>query len=619
MSILTKIGKDRLQPQTKLSVSQWASRFRSIAMGTSPEPGRWRNERVPYLVEPMDSFSDASVECVICMMSSQVGKTEALLNVIGYYADQEPSPQLVVQPTDGMMESFSKERVMPMFRESVGLQGKVDDGKPGRTASRKSSNTIRIKHYPGGYLAFASSMTASGLATRPIRVALFDEIDRYGKTREGDPIKLGIQRTTNFYNRKIGLVSTPTIEGMSSIEAWWKISDKRRFWVPCAECGTFQILKWENVYWEKGNPGASIYVCPHCGASIRERQRDEMVQLGEWRAEAPDSRYRGYHVNSLYSPWVKFSSLAEEWEEVCASRDQKGKMEFWNLKLGLPWAAVGTNRKLASLLALRDDRLRGSVPSGAKGLVAGVDVQEDGFWYEIRAFSAGHVPTSWCVREGFIPADWASVTLESLQGREYPYHPAFDALREVLWESEYTGPGGEEFTVRLAGVDSGYKTTEVYDFCRFHRGFAVPVKGVRTMQVPHKFSNVDFYPGTGKPVPGSLRLCRLDVTQYKERLASFLSIAPDDPGAWLFHSEFPEGHAEHYLSEYKNDKGFWDCLSGKPNHLWDASVYALCMSDILGFRFLSTSKEEPKPKQSKKQPPKQSNNPYTGGQQIFGR
>lgn len=601
MAILGKVGQAGLKPQSRLTVSQWAELYRTIPLGTSPEPGRWNNSRTPYLIEPMDAFSDVSVEYVVCMMSSQVGKTEALLNVIGYYADQDPSPQLMVQPTDGMTEAFSKERVMPMFRESLGLQGKVDDGQPGRTASRKSSNTIRIKHYPGGYLAFASSMTAAGLATRPIRIALFDEIDRHGKTREGDPIKLGIQRTQNFYNRKIGIVSTPTLEGGSEIERWWDRSDKRRFWVPCVECGELQVLEWENVYWEKGQPETAVYLCVHCGASLRERHRNEMVQCGRWIPEVPGARYRGYHVNALYSPWVKFSSLALEWLEI--GSDQRGKMEFWNLKLGLPWKQAKISRKIEFMMERKDDRPRGVVPSGISGVVAGVDVQEDGFWYEIRAFGKGHVPTTYCIREGFIPVDWVSVTQEILQDREYPYHPAFDSLREVLWGAGYKDPSGEKWSVSLVGVDSGHRTTEVYDFCRFHLGQAVPLKGVRTLHVPYKFSNVDFYPGSNKPIPGALKLCRLDVTQYKDRLASALAAAPDDPGAFLFHGEFPEGHAEHYLAEYKNDKGFWECMSGKPNHLWDASGYSLCMADVLGLRFVSDKQAEDSPKPKPKPKP----------------
>ena len=169
----------------------------------------------------MNCATDAETEITVMMCSSQVAKSEFLLNIMGYYADQEPAPQLMLQPTVEAAEAFSKERIDPTFRHSDGLKDKLDDGKDGRGSSRKSSDTIRMKHYPGGYLALVGANSPAGLASRPIRVLLADEVDRYGYTKEGDPLKLAIQRTTNFHNRKICLVSTPTIAGKSKIEEWW--------------------------------------------------------------------------------------------------------------------------------------------------------------------------------------------------------------------------------------------------------------------------------------------------------------------------------------------------------------------------------------------------------------
>jgi phage terminase large subunit GpA-like protein len=42
---------------------------------------------------------------------------------------------------------------------------------------------------------------------------------RRARGTEGDPVSLAEKRTTTFWNRKIGLVSTPTIKGESRIEA----------------------------------------------------------------------------------------------------------------------------------------------------------------------------------------------------------------------------------------------------------------------------------------------------------------------------------------------------------------------------------------------------------------
>ena len=260
----------KLRPKSRLTGSEWADRYRYVAPGTSPEPGPWRTNRVPYLREPMDSLTDSVTEYVVMMCSSQVGKSEFVLNIMGYYADQEPAPQLMLQPTVEAAEAFSKERIDPTFRYSDGLKDKLDDGKDGRGSSRKSSTTIRMKHYPGGYIALVGANSPAGLASRPIRVLLADEVDRYGFTKEGDPLKLAIQRTTNFHNRKIGMVSTPTVSGHSKIQEWWDKSDQRRYHVPCPHCGASQVLKWAQVKWQKDSDGRHLPAEPVGGRRAHE-------------------------------------------------------------------------------------------------------------------------------------------------------------------------------------------------------------------------------------------------------------------------------------------------------------------------------------------------------------
>ena len=97
------------RPISRLTGSEWADEFRVVPPGTSPEPGKWRTSRTPYLKEPMDAATDRETEKVVLMFSSQLGKSEALLGIMGYYADQEPSPQLMLQPTVEMAEAFSKD------------------------------------------------------------------------------------------------------------------------------------------------------------------------------------------------------------------------------------------------------------------------------------------------------------------------------------------------------------------------------------------------------------------------------------------------------------------------------------------------------------------------------
>ena len=181
----------RQKPPPKLTVSQWADRYRQLSAEASAEPGRWHTSRAEYQRGIMDAICDPLVEMVVCMKSAQVGWTEIVNNVVGYHIDQDPAPTLVVQPTVEMGEAWSKDRLAPMLRDSPALRGKVGDAK-----SRKSGQTLRQKTFPGGHLTIAGANSPASLASRPIRVVLFDEVDRYPASagREGDPVTLGRKR-----------------------------------------------------------------------------------------------------------------------------------------------------------------------------------------------------------------------------------------------------------------------------------------------------------------------------------------------------------------------------------------------------------------------------------------
>ena len=385
MALVTEAFLSAFKPRSKLTGSEWADLYRYVAPGTSPEPGEWRTSRVPYLREPMDAATDRRTETVVLMWSSQLGKSELLLNILGFYVDQEPAPQLMLQPTLEAAESFSKERIDPTFRYSPGLANKLEEGKDGRGSSRKSSTTIRMKHYPGGYLALVGSNSPAGLASRPIRVLLCDEIDRYESTKEGDPLKLARQRTTNFHNRKIVLVSTPTIKGASPIHAEYLKSDQRLYYIPCPHCGHEHEWRWEYVKWDKDESGNALpftarIECPKCGGRVREayKPNPDLLSAGKWKPTNPDSRIRGYHINSLCSPWVNLYELVEEFLLATKNRDKTGLMEFINLKLGEPWDERDGDEDIwEHLHRRREYYVDDNLPDGVVILTAGVDVQRD--------------------------------------------------------------------------------------------------------------------------------------------------------------------------------------------------------------------------------------------------
>lgn len=273
------MNNELFRPPPNLTVSQWADNFRYLSSEASAEPGRWITDRAPYQRAMMDAVK--TTERIVIMTAAQVGKTELLLNTLGYFADQDPSPMLMIHPTLQMGEDFSKNKLTPMLRDTPCMSNRIN------LKSRNADNNILYKKFDNGaYIAIAGANSPAGLASRSIRVLLCDEVDRYPPSagEEGDPLSLAIARTANFWNRRIIQVSTPTIKGSSRIEKAFALSTREEWCIPCPKCGELQPYDWERiVYKDKTVP---VMRCVSCGAEFPQAEWN--AGRGEWIAQCDD-------------------------------------------------------------------------------------------------------------------------------------------------------------------------------------------------------------------------------------------------------------------------------------------------------------------------------------------
>lgn len=369
----------------------------------------------------MDAVSDPAVHTVVVMSSAQVGKTEIILNALGFYIDQDPAPILLLQPTLDMGQAFSKDRLAPMLRDTPALQGRVADAK-----ARDSGNTMLHKTFPGGHVTIAGANSAASLASRPIRVLLADEVDRYPSSAgtEGDPVSLARKRTTTFWNRKVVLVSTPTVRGHSRIEAAYEESDQRRFHVPCPDCGHEAPLAWDNVRWPEGQPREAYYACPECGSVWDDAKRWRACRAGRWVAGAEFNGVAGFHLSELYSPWRKLGETAQDFWDAKAHPE---RLQTWvNTALGETWEDRAGVLDDGELMERAEPwGLESAVPGEARVLTAGVDVQHDRFevsfygWTEEgQQLALGHEVVYGEITD---PADGAWGELDDLLKRRWPH------------------------------------------------------------------------------------------------------------------------------------------------------------------------------------------------------
>lgn len=568
----------KLRTLSKITGTEWADKKRYVPP-PSPATGRWKTSRTPYLAEPMNVATDRETVHTVMMCSSQVGKSEFLLNIMGYYADQEPASQLMLQPRIEDCEAFSKERIDPMFQYSPGLKGKLEEGKDGRGTSRKSSTTIRMKHYPGGFLALVGANSPAGLASRAIRILLCDEIDRFGYTKEGDPLKLAIQRTTNYHNKKICLVSTPTIDKQSKIQEWWDKSDKRYYYLPCPHCGTSQKLVWSQVKWERDedgthHPETAYYECEHCKEAIHDSDKHDMLQMGYWEASEPESKIAGFHVNSLYSPWVKFAALAEEFVEVTKNRDKKGLMEFINLKLGEPWVESDDDFNHTHLHRRRE-YYNADLPAKVLLLSAGVDVQHDRIEAELVGWGKGK--ESWGIEYKVfmgnpgLPQVWKDL----------------DAWLLNKWQHEK----GHQMGISGACIDSsdGHFMQEVYEFTKpreQRRIFAIKGRG--------GLGNVFINKPTRNNRIGAA-LFTIGVDAGKANIMARVRIEDEGPGYCHWPRDGEKGFNEEYFKGLLSEKYVFKYVNGQTKTEWkkiherneplDCRNYATASMEILSPNF----------------------------------
>jgi phage terminase large subunit GpA-like protein len=559
---LERVERARLQmlrPPPKLTVSQWADEHRRLSPESAAEPGRWRTDRAPYQRGIMDAVADPAIREIVVMKSAQVGWTEILGNVVGYYIDRDPSPILLIQPTLEMAETWSKDRLAPMVRDTPALTGKIKDAR-----ARDSGNTMLHKQFPGGHITIAGANSPAGLASRPIRIVLCDEVDRYPKSAgtEGDPISLARKRATTFWNRKLLMGSTPTVKGESRIEAAYEASDQRHYLVPCPHCETLQRLEFDQVKWPEGEPRKAYYACPHCGAVIEDRHKQYMLARGKWQATAESDGVAGFHINELYSPWVSFGDTAAAFVE--AKRTPETLQTWVNTALGETWAERGDAPTHDRVLHLRAEYQSREVPDGVLVITAGCDVQKDRIYYVVRGW--GYELAAWLIEFGVVYG-------------ETDQPEVWQRLADVLG-SDYGG-----HSVRQTFIDSGFRPDAVYQFCRARPELrAAPSKGKDALTIPVRMSRVDVT-HRGVVIKHGQTLWHVDTGYFKGLVHSRIDWPQDQPGAWHLPADVSEEYARQVVAESKitlpSGKVVWK-RHDRENHALDCEVYAAAAARMLG-------------------------------------
>lgn len=573
-SVRQRLFRRTLSPPPKLQLDEWADQYRFLSRENSSEPGKWNTDRTPYLRDIMRAITDPTVEEVVVMKAARVGYTEGIIgNAIGFFIDQDPCPQLVVQPTVDDAEGWSKDNLTPLIEETPRLHDKVRDQK-----SRNSGNTILAKRYPGGSLKAIGANSPRGFRRLTVRVVYFDEVDGYppGAGSEGDQISLGKKRALSFDNRKFVMGSTPTLKDASRIETAYNASSRGRCYVACPHCGHEQVFQWKNIAWDKETlpdgtvqhlPHTAHYVCESCACMIEERHKRAMVMACKWRHEFPNRRVRGFHISALYSLFhgARWEVLVEEF---LAAKEDPSLLQVWvNTVLGETFEERG-DRVDPSTLASRCERYRATVPRGVGILTAAADVQGDRIEYQVKGWGAGQ--ESWLIETDVFWGD--------------PGQPEVWEALDVALRKRYKHELGPELKIRAAAIDSGgHHTDAVYSFVRSRQRRGIyAIKG---------------YSEGGRPIwplrpsktnKHGVKLFSIGTDTAKDLIFSRLRRAAKGPT--FMH--FPIGTTDEYFAQLTGEKKVRELVSGRPvyrykkvrprNEALDLEVYCVAALQSLG-------------------------------------
>lgn len=575
--LFQRIARKVLKPQPVLLVSDWAEQNR-ILDDSSNLAGRWSNDITPYLVDIMNTINDPDIRQTYFCKASQIGGTAALINMLCYIIMQQPAPTMIVYPSDDLAKDVSNDFLKPAFRLIPEIK---------QIFLENSSSELKLKFKPM-LLYLRGAGSPAKLASKPIKYLFFDEIDKMGgaSKKEASPYNLALERTKTFRpQEKVFACSTPTLKTNYIWDLHDNADEVRHYFVQCPHCGEYIELKFKQIVFDKDESKSmsnyeraqtAIYACQACGCEIQDSDKPKMLRNGEWRAVKKRGigkvKTVGFWINSLYSMFLKWADIAEEFLN---SKDDPDKFQnFVNSWLGEPWEDTKLKTSEDLIMERQTETPELVVPAWAKMLTGGVDVQETSLYYTIRAF--GDYTTSQNITHGQVLS--------------------FADIERVM-NLEYKTEDGRGMVVELALIDSGYQADATYDFCIDNSDWAAPIKGASNpMRDRYKISKVDKQDSKAY----GMQMIIVDGGQIKDSIAARMQ-RDNGVGSWMVYKGCDAEYAKQVTSEHKvsvrtgNGKKVLKWVpkhSHADNHYLDCEVYAMTAAEIRGVRNMHLQPEQ---------------------------
>lgn len=645
-----------------MTVSEWAEEYREVNQ-PGAYVGPYQNATTPYMEEPADELTNPDLRGEVFVGSAQTGKTDGLIiNWTGYGAHVDGQDMMIVCQSFTAARDFSMRRIDRLIRYTPEVRDALAKGSQ---ADNKFDKT-----FDNGMLLTISHPSKNELSGKPIgRVAItdYDRIDD-DIDGEGNAFDLASKRTTTYGSNAMTLAeSSPSREitdykkvvtGHSAppttgILALYNRGDKRRWYWPCPDCGSYFEGRWENMGWNNELPtnmakAASAYMeCPHCHYRIKPKQRKKMNLWGQWvkdgqyvdehgdiQGEGNGSNIASFWLMGVAASFVTWPQLVKTYldaeDDYLSGGDETALTKFFNTDLGVPYIPkhiIDTEQRTPEAIQARCEPWPyRKVPRPVRFLLGLVDVQKNAFVVQIVGVAPGQ-PFDLYLVDRFTIQYSDRVDPSAPEGRESylwvkpaSYLDDWDKIKEQVMNATYEldDDSGRKMTVKLTLCDSGGEgkskdasgtkrgvTTNAYDFWRkmrsegLHSRFHL-LKGDSTPGAPRaRITYPDSEIAKDKSRRrGEIPVLQLNPTINKDNLDGRLEVLEAGKGmihlpSWLIERKMGWFFSE-LTSEVRVPGKGWEKVQRR-NEAWDLFYYAIgaCVSSLIGIDKLNWDRPPP--------------------------
>lgn len=462
-----------LRPHDRITSREWLPKHVVMPKGTETAGMPFSLSAFPHVDGVLEAFDDSKVRQIVLQWASRLGKTTTCLSLMAKVAGTNPRNMMFAGPTKDAAGRVIGSRLYPILSSAEGVRQQLPP------EARRSKLHVKLESCQI-FVGWSGSETS--LADVGAFFGHSSEIDKWddSASKEGDSLKLFVNRFKGFPDHKIIFESTPTIKGRSRIEKKMAESNQHRRYVPCPHCGEYQVLvkgttdspggfRWEHDSRGNSDPDVALatayYECQHCQGKIENHHRTVMLRAGVWVPNGCQIDNTGKITGTAhkagsdivgFGPLASWYALTETWGNfarlwIQAQKRPRDLQDVVNSYMGETWEAKrskSTPERVGERLA--GELERGLVPAGVQFLTCTIDRQaaDGGF---VKWIILGHGAESRC---------WLI---------DYGIGESLDGIWEPIVRRQYRRADNRtSMTPILSAADSGWDTRNTYDFCNSH-------------------------------------------------------------------------------------------------------------------------------------------------------